>query len=186
MTTSAMARRLGSALLYILAVSAGLCWYNGPLARTCCLLRPMFAETGPRSAGFFRYSNFDQRVLSFPGEALVDTDTDDPQWRAITCRQEEGRLRIRLTLSDDLVMFYPRLMGANSSIAVYDVHGSMKHLLYRQQGSDDGWTPLGQHRQFRLCQNMDREVADNFSMDLEIVLQGPGAQLWHKGDWFFF
>jgi hypothetical protein len=134
-------------------------------------------------------SSFDQTLLPESMENAVIQDADTPGWQLVRPRDPAKPatvdVRVRRERPGDAV-FYPRISGTDSSVAVFDAAVSPPALLFRLVGQGPGWTPIGRQYLLPLCCAFDGWKKDVFFMVMRISLQGPGAQLWMRDGKVFF
>lgn len=168
------------------ALFAGMWWTPHILHETSCLFVRVYPAKAPGPDKLLGCSNIEQVVTLTPHEKLRDIVSDVPGWRMFSSSGSAGRLLIRFKKSQGPYVFYPRLDGESDSISIYEVLGEQRRLLYFEHGSASGWTPVA--RRMLFCANCVSNgwSEDEFTVDLEIVLTGPHAQLWHKDGNIFF
>ena len=137
----------------------------------------------PKKIKLLRCSNIDQ---TFDASGAVDAPSPEPGWDILAPQGEKAAIRVTLRKSADKALFYPRLSGADASIAVYETVGPFRRELFRLSGAPSGWTPMG--AQFSVCLAcVENGWSDEeFAVTLDIELVGKNTQLWHKGSTIFF
>jgi hypothetical protein len=175
-----------SALAFVAAVAAGLWWTPHPVHEVSCL----FALAGPPSTAgrdkLLECSNLEQSFSLPPDGSVRDAEADTPGWRMFIPASGRGTVLVTVRKSPDRVAFYPRLGGEADRVLVYETRGVNRRLLYAQRGAAGGWTPIGRRMALRMDCVENGWSDEEFPVRLEIVLEGKGAQLWHKGGMVFF
>lgn len=174
------------ALSMTAAFLAGTWWTPHLFHETKCLVVRVLPAKSAGPDKLLRYSNIEQ-VVTIPGHGVLrDTASDVQGWQMFTSTGGPGRLRVHLKKSQGPYVFYPRLNGQSDSIAIYEVLGQQRRLLYLERGNAAGWTPVA--RKMMLCANCvgNGWSEEEFPVELEIVLEGPHAQLWHQNGIIFF
>jgi len=173
-------------LAMVLALLAGAWWTPHLYNETSCLFVRVLPADAPGPDRLLGCSNIEQSIVLSSMVKVRDIPADVPGWRLFTSTSEAGSIRIRFRNSVGKYVFYPRLGGVSDSIAVYEVLGRDRKLLYFERGDAKGWTRIARKRLF--CAECvthgwsDKEAA----VEVEVVLEGPGAQLWHKDGFVFF
>ena len=112
--------------------------------------------------------------------------TSEPGWRMLTPRGDAAKVLVTLPKATDTVVFYPRVGGPLGRITVSEPLGEFRKELFRLSGPGEGWTTIGAQYAVCLACVENGWSDEEFPVTLEIVLQGPGAQLWYKDDIIFF
>ena len=123
---------------------------------------------------------------SFVLSGMNSYATQEPGWRMLSPRERTGIVLVDLRKYTDKVVFYPRVSDSSSTVAVYERLGKFRKELFRLTGTGEGWTDVGAQYPVCLACVENGWSAEEFSITLEIVLQGRGAQLWHLADTIFF
>lgn len=165
---------------------AGAWWTPHIFHETGCLFVRVFPAKATGPDKLLACSNIIQSVEPSPEGGLRDLEADVPGWRMFTSSGAPGRLMVQFRKSVGPYTFYPRLDGEADSISIYEWLGKERRLLYRQQGNSAGWTPVA--RRMLFCAECVRNgwSEEEFPVTLEIVLDGPHAQLWHKNGVIFY
>lgn len=174
------------ALSMIVALLAGIWWTPHLLHETKCLFVRVLPAKAPGPDKLLRYSNIEQVVTMLPNGGLRDTASDVQGWQMFLSTGGPGRLRVQVKKSQGPYVFYPRLDGGSDSISIYEVLGQQRRLLYLERGNAAGWTPVA--RRMLLCTDCvgNGWSEEEFPVELEIVLEGPHAQLWHQNGIIFY
>lgn len=148
-----------------------------------CLLAIPAVDPAPGRTRFLSCTNLPQRFEVDGGQSLP---AEEPGWMVLTPTNETATVRVILPKMTDKVVFYPRVGGPSGRVAVYEPVGAFRKELFRLSHPDDGWTGIGV--QYGVCLGcVENGWSDEeFPVTLEIVLQGKGAQLWHKDNILFF
>jgi len=93
---------------------------------------------------------------------------------------------VRLRKSTAGAVFYPRLPGPGTAVAVNEVMGDMRRELFRMSRTEAGWTAIGEQQPLCLRCVENGWSDEEFEVILDIELQGTGTQLWHKGNVVLF
>lgn len=128
-------------------------------------------------------STLEQTIVQESTINTVIEPADVSGWQFIKPREPNSeavvRVRVRRERPGEAV-FYPRISGTASSVAVYDSSITPRAVLFRLQGYAPGWTPVGRQYLLPLACVRDGWKKDVFFMDITIVLQGADAQLWMR------
>lgn len=168
------------------ALLAGAWWTPHILHETYCLFVRANPTKAPGPDKLLGCSNIEQVVTQPQHDALRDVVSDVPGWRMFTSTGRPGRLMVRFKKSQGPYVFYPRVNGESDSIAIYEVLGEQRRLLYSEHGNSSGWTPVARRMLFCADCVSSGWSEEEFSVELEIVLDGPHAQIWHKDGIVFF
>lgn len=133
---------------------------------------------------FARQGAVEQRIVSLDGEISDAQDPAHPGWNFFSCRPGTARATLVVDMApgvEQLVAF-PRV-GAASLMAFHQVgpDGRREELL-RLERPGEGITPVSARYPLRL----DPSLRVDGKARVEIVLQGPLAQLWTRGGTIFF
>jgi hypothetical protein len=170
----------------VAALLAGLAWTPHLSHETSCLFVQVLPTKAPGPAKLLACSNIEQ-TLTIPSDGTVrDAEADVPGWRMFTGNDGFGRIRISIKNVPGSYVFYPRLSQEEDRIFVYQVFGQWRRLLYFEHGTNNGWSPVARCMLLRAdCIDSGWSYKES-PFELEIVLEGPHVQLWHKGDIIFF
>lgn len=170
----------------VLALLAGALWTPHLYYETLCLFVRVLPADAPGPDRLLACSNIEQSIVPSSLMKVRDIPADAPGWRLFTSSGEAGSLNIRFRKSAGKFVFYPRLGGTSDSITVYEVLGQSRRLLYFERGDAKEWTRIARKR--LLCTECVSGgwSAEDVEVEVEVVLEGPGAQLWHKDGIVFF
>jgi hypothetical protein len=175
---------------YVIGMSvtllAGAWWTPHLFHETSCLFVRVLPAKSPGPDKLLECSNIEQSVTIPSDGKLRDTEADVQGWRMFSSTGGSGRLRIRFNKRAGTYVFYPRLSGESGSISIYEVMGDHRRLLYFERGTANGWTPVARRMLFRADCVANGWSDEEFPVELEILLEGPHAQLWHKNKVIFF
>lgn len=168
------------------ALLAGAWWTPHILHETKCLFVRVFPAKASGPDKLLACSNIIQSVHPYPEGGLQDLEAQVPGWRMFTSSGAPVRIMVKFRKTSGHYTFYPRLDGEADSIAIYECLGKDRRLVYWQQGNSAGWTPVA--RRMLFCADCVRDgwSEEEFPVELEIVLDGPHAQLWHKDGLIFY
>jgi len=119
-------------------------------------------------------------LTSGPGQRLVDSrgclvghGEEVSGWSTVRPQSPENEASLTYEIDDAVdVVFYPRV-GGGSSVRVYLLEpGGGRRELFKLPGKAGTWTPLAEKYPLLLPGGKSR---------VEVVLQGPWAQLWVRG-----
>lgn len=167
----------GTALLYDNFWNSVLCTFYFPFADK---------ETG--GSKFLSCSNVEQVIDEDNSRNLADNAEPGTDWRVFAPSSPDAPAVLRITVKKDrdVVIFYPRLEGEESSIVVYADDGSHQRRLFALQGRKGAWTEMS--RQYRL--DLRSAPYGWFRRDVDvtllIVLTGKWSQIWHLGSVVLF
>jgi len=132
------------------------------------MMRGMYLGTG------FTDAHPDQKATWSPTDFTDEPQPDRPGWHILrpTNPAAESVVRVELNGSSGDFVFFPRLGGQSSVTARLAIQGKPAQDIQRVPGKDRSWTPIAARYPLTVPKGAD----------LEIVLQGPGAQLWLKND----
>ena len=154
----------------------------------CSAVLP-FTTWTPRAAGLLECSN----VTQGPGKSGPENIEDQQQegvsdWKTFTTadKSREGSFRVRVKRDRAFVMFYPRVNGGDSGVEVFEISGTDRRKLFDLKGQDGIWSPIGQRYEINLGCTMVGFAPEEEDVELEFVLKGPWAQIWHKAEAVFF
>lgn len=180
----ALASGLILAALAVFAVAQ----YDGPgglwRAAGCVVSRHAGLTPAYRFEGFFPASTVPQTV-DLAGAENCELRRDE-QGRAFLAPRDPGRravVRITLKKEFDDYVFFPRVSKGS---AVLVCEASPENVLFRLEGSDAGWTPLGRRYLLDLSSCEHGAAPHQVDVGLLVVLRGPWAQLWLPADAVFF
>jgi hypothetical protein len=128
---------------------------------------------------FLRCSNIDQQIQGLSG--VVDEASDTPGWRIYRPSRPDRPGTIQLTIAKDrdTAFFYPRVSGRDSSVVLGEPTDNIVREWVVVRGRDVAWTPISR-RYFVNLACIGRAEAAGEPVKIEIVLNGPWAQLWHQ------
>jgi len=135
------------------------------------------------------YSPLEQAIVQGETTNVVIEPADVAGWRFLKARDPGSEAVIKVRVRRERpgeVVFYPRISGTASSVAVYDTSVTPRSMLFRLKGDSPGWTPVGRQYLLPLACVRNGWKNDVFFMDITIVLQGADAQLWMRDDKIFF
>jgi len=167
------------------ALLAGAWWTPHILHESYCIFVRANPTKAPGPDKLLGCSNIEQ-VVMLKDEKLRDVVSDVPGWRMFTSTGSPGRLMVRFKKSQGPYVFYPRLDGESDGIAIYEVLGEQRRLLYSEYGNSSGWTPVARRMLFCVECVSNGWSEEEFFVELEIVLDGQHAQIWHKDGAIFF
>ena len=184
------ALRLVDAAFALLALAAGVVLLaRSPDASAlawCELVVPFRSVTDNREK-FLCCSNVEQEVSYSEEDNVALSPADVEGWMKLSPRDpaRPATIRVKVIKDRDDLVFYPRVGGADSTVSVMQPNGGWPRPLFRLRGQAKTWTSIS--RQYRLCAAcLDNSFDRGYMSSLEIVLQGPWAQLWTKDGKIFF
>lgn len=167
------------------ALIAGALWTPHLFHDSMCLFVRVLPVKAPGPDKLLQCSNIEQS-LTLPSDGTVRDENADVQgWQMFTSQDGVGRIRVRFNKSVGSYVFYPRLGGDSDSISIYEVLSDQRRLLYFERGKKK-WTPVARRMLFHAECVANGWSDDEFPVELEIVLEGQHAQLWHKNNVVFF
>ena len=170
----------------VVTLLAGVWWTPHLFHETSRLFVRVLTAKVPGPDKLLECSNIEQFVTVPSDGKLLDTEAVVQGWRMFSSTGAPGRLHVQFKKSAGTYVFYPRLDGESDSISVYEVVGDQRRLLYFERGTANGWTPVARRMLFRADCVANGWSDEEFSVGLEIILEGPHAQLWHKNKVVFF
>lgn len=124
-----------------------------------------------------------QMLVSVTSDPARRGDSIEPGWEALTVPEGAASqvLVFDVLPGSDRLLFFPRVSGEKSSVAVAAFRGGKPVELARLTGSADVWTPIGARWTLPLaCFERDAPVR------IQVTLTGPWAQLWTRQGKAFF
>lgn len=167
------------------ALIAGLWWTPHFFHESVCLFVRVLPAKASGPDKLLKCSNIEQSV-TLPSDGTVhDVDADVQGWQMFTSPGGTGRIRVRFNKSAGSYVFYPRLGSESDSIFIYEVLSDQRRLLYYEHGNNN-WTPIARKMLFHAECVANGWSDEEFPVELEIILEGQHAQLWHKNNVVFF
>ena len=180
-------RRHGWYALGMTVVMLGGAWWTPHFFHeTACLFVRVIPTKAPGPDKLLACSNIVQSVERYPEAGLHDVEADAQGWRMFTSTGRPGRLMFRFKKSQGPYVFYPRVNGESDRITIYEVLGEQRRLLYSEHGNSSGWTPVARRMLFCAECVSSGWSEEEFPVELEIVLDGQHAQIWHKDGVVFY
>lgn len=137
---------------------------------------------------FLFCSNVEQVLDGDNSRNLADNAESGADWRVFSPASpgEPAVLRVTVKKDRDVVFFYPRLEGADSSVVVYAEDGPGLRRLFALQGKKGLWTEMGRQYVLDLRSAPYGWVRKDVDVKLTIVLTGKWSQVWHLGSAVLF
>lgn len=148
-----------------------------------CLLVLPGRNAPTAKARLLACSNIEQDFEAFDA---VDTPASESGWSVLSPRGDKAVVRVRLRKSTAGAVFYPRLPGPGAMVVVNEAIGGMRRELFRMSRTEAGWSAIGEQQPLCLRCVENGWSDEEFEVTLDIELQGPQAQLWHKGNLVLF
>lgn len=153
--------------------------YDGFFTRARCEFGFLAEKNAYSGENFLRCSNIDQQIQGLSG--VVDEASDTPGWRIYRPSRPDRPGTIQLTIAKDrdTAFFYPRVSGRDSSVVLAEPTDNIVREWVVLRGRDASWTPISRRYLVNLA-CIGRTEAAGEPVKIEIVLNGPWAQLWHQ------
>lgn len=170
-------------LLYFAVVAAiilgVIALYDGFFSRARCEFGFLAQKNAFAGEKFLRCSNIDQHIES--AVDVVDEASDTPGWRIYrpSSPDRPGTIQLTIAKDRDTAFFYPRVSGRDSSVVLGEPTDNIVREWVVVRGRDAAWTPISRRYLVNLA-CIGRAEAAGEPVKIEIVLNGPWAQLWHQ------
>lgn len=171
----------------LLAVVAGiLAVHDDFFTQAQCEFAFLLRNSAFRGEGFLRCSNVDQEILGTSG--VTDEPADVPGWSIYRPVRPDapGSIRLRIRRDRDTAFFYPRVSGRDSAVTLAEPTVNIVREWVVVRGQNAVWTPISRRYIANLACLGHGDPAPGPAQEIEFILTGPWAQLWHQGDAVLF
>jgi hypothetical protein len=185
-----MQKMLANGILIIsivVSIAVGLSAYTNFVNSVMCNCIEPFQPVKELRQKFLQCSNVDHVILYDRSQNVKSEPSEVEGWDVISPVSPEfpGTLVVAVRKDRDMVFFYPRLSGIDSSIKVFSKNDPGRSKLFIIQGREQ-WSSISAQYGIDLRCVQYGYLDEEFTAYILIELKGKWTQIWHKNGKMLF